>query len=75
MKPIDKRGKLREEPFSYTVTKAGKVLVSWNGRQVLILKESAASKFLAEVEPLDNYNAQLLMARVTGHFKHGTERK
>ncbi len=59
----------------YHSTKDGKVFIHWHGRQVMILKGNAAEKFLASVEPMDTQQAQLLMARVTGHFKHGNEAK
>jgi hypothetical protein len=71
---IDKRGRLAEEPFSYQPTKDGKVFIFWNGRRVMILKGSAAEKFSAAVARADAGQAQLIMARVTGHFKHGSER-
>jgi hypothetical protein len=74
MNVIDRRGKLEEEPFSFRTTKDGKVFIQWNGKQVLILKGAAAEKFLAAVTDIDTQQAQLVMARVTGHFKHGNER-
>jgi hypothetical protein len=73
MNKIDKRGKLEAEPFSFRTTKDGKVFICWNGRQVLILKGEAAKKFLAAIADADTQQAQLIMARVTGHFKHGNE--
>jgi hypothetical protein len=74
MNVIDRRGKLEEEPFLFRTTKDGKVFIQWNGKQVLILKGAAAEKFLAAVTDIDTQQAQLVMARVTGHFKHGNER-
>jgi hypothetical protein len=75
MNNIDKRGKLNEEPFTFRKTKDGKVLLYWHGRQVMILKEHTAEKFLQAVMQADSHETQLLMARATGHFKHGSERK
>lgn len=74
MSNIDKRGKLLEEPFTFQETKDGKVLLYWHGKQVMILKGSHAQKFLAGIASSDPAQAQLLMARVTGNFKHGNER-
>jgi hypothetical protein len=71
---IDQRGKLAEEPFSYRRTKAGDVFISWNGESVTTLKGKAAATFLAKIADLDDEKAQLLMAKATGHFKHGNER-
>ncbi len=75
MRKIDKRGKLEAQPFSFRITKNRKVFIHWNGRQILIIKGSAAEKFLASIDGVDAQQAQLEMARVTGHFKHGTERR
>jgi hypothetical protein len=75
MNEIDKRGKLEAEPFSYRMTKDRKVFIYWNGKQVLILKGTDAEKFLASITNVEGQQAQLIMARITGHFKHGTERR
>jgi hypothetical protein len=75
MYEIDKRGKLEEDPFSFRVTKDGKVFIHWNGKQVMVLKGEAAEKFLAAITGADDCQAQLIMAKVTGHFKHGNERR
>lgn len=74
MNSIDKRGKLKEEPFTFRITKEGRVFIHWHGRQVMILKDSAADKFRDAIAKAEPEQAQLIMARVTGHFKHGNER-
>lgn len=74
MTNTDKRGKLQEEPFTFRGTKDGKVFIYWHGKQILFLKEKAAGKFLANIANADSQQSQLLMARVTGHFKHGNEK-
>ncbi len=73
MNGIDKRGKLVEEPFTCQTTKDGKVFVHWQGKLVTTLRGKAAEKFLISMTDADTAQAQLLMARVTGHFKHGNE--
>lgn len=40
----------------------------------MILKGDNAQKFLARVENAEQLNAQMAMAKITGHFKHGNER-
>ncbi len=40
----------------------------------MILKEQSAKKFLAKVNGADQRQAQLVMAKITGNFKHGNER-
>jgi hypothetical protein len=71
---IDHRAKLTEEPFSFRRTKAGDIFISWNGKTVTTLKGKTAATFLAKIDGVNNQDAQLLMAKATGHFKHGTER-
>ncbi|HPH96462.1 MAG TPA: hypothetical protein PKW33_19365 [Anaerolineaceae bacterium] len=71
---FDQRGRLGEEPFDFRVAKDGQVWISWQGRVVTTLKGSAAQKFLRQVDGLEGSALQLVMARVTGHFKHGNER-
>ncbi len=74
MKNIDKRGKLQENPFTFRAIKDGKVFIYWHGKQIMILKGKAADKFTESISKMNPAEAQLLMARVTGHFKHGNER-
>ena len=71
---IDKRNKLDEEVFSYRTGKDGKVFLSWRGKEVKILKGSEAATFLSKIEGMGHKNAQLVMAKATGNFKHGNER-
>ena len=75
MGEIDKRGRLEEEPFSYKVSKDKKVFLYWQGKLVMTLKEKDSNKFLARIENADAKEAQLVMAKVTGNFKHGNEKK
>jgi hypothetical protein len=73
MNEIDKRGKLAQQPFTYQTTKDGKVFIHWWGKPVTTLRGKAAEKFMESIADADSAQAQLLMARVTGHFKHGNE--
>ena len=66
---------LTEEPFSFSVRKGGVVEFRFNGRPVKTLKDKEAARFVNKVDNLNAHEAQLLMARVTGQFKMGTERK
>ncbi len=72
--PIDQRHKLDDELFSYRVSKDRKVFIFWRGKQIMILKDPAVSKFMREVADADPHQAQLLIAKLTGNFKHGNER-
>ena len=74
---VDKRGKLDEAFFSYRATKDGRVMLYWYEKHVKTLAGDAAQKFLTAIDGLDESDkeAQLLMAKATGNFKHGNERK
>jgi len=63
----------QDEPFSYIATKSGLIQISYNGKVITKLKGKYGSKFLAKVESGNSENAQLIMAKVTGHFKQGNE--
>jgi hypothetical protein len=71
---VDRRNRLDEEVFSYRVTKDGVVYIYWHGKQIMILKGKQAQKFVAKIADLDGKAAQLVMAKITGNFKHGNER-
>ena len=73
MSETDKRGRLAEQPFTFQATKDGKVFIHWQGKLVTTLRGKAAEKFLNSMNSAGPAQAQLLMARVTGHFKHGNE--
>jgi hypothetical protein len=70
---IDKRGRLDEEMFSYRASK-DKVFIFWYNKQVMILKGQQARKFIEKIAHLEGKAAQLVMAKITGNFKHGNER-
>lgn len=71
---IDRRGKLAEEPFDLQVAR-DKVLVRFRGRLVRTLTGSDADEVRAAVAAGDTAQAQLLVARRTGNFKRGNERR
>ena len=72
--PIDKRGVLDEEVFTYRATKDGKVFISCEGRQVTTLSGKKAADFIAKISNAEDKEAQLLMAKATGNFKRGNEK-
>lgn len=73
-KPIDQRGKLEDEVFVYKITKDKKVFISWHGKVITTLSGTKAESFITDIYELDGKEAQLLMAKVTGNFKHGNEK-
>ncbi len=62
---------LNDEPYSYRETKDGKVFISWQGQQVLILKDKKAELFLKRVARLEGAKLQMALAKITGNFKRG----
>jgi len=72
--PIDKRGILDEEVFSYRITKDQKVFISYHGKQVTTLSGKKAEAFISGIEGADGKDAQLIMAKATGNFKRGNEK-
>jgi hypothetical protein len=72
---IDKRNRLDEESFSYRAAKDGRVMLYWYDKHIKTLAGSEAEKFLKKIENLEGKEAQLLMAKVTGNFKHCNERR
>ena len=72
--PVDKRGILDDEIFTYRVTKDKKVFISYEGKQVTTLSGGKAEKFIADIDGSDGKDAQLIMAKVTGNFKRGNEK-
>jgi hypothetical protein len=67
----DERGRLESDPFDARVTASGTVLISRGGRQVTILRGTAAARLASQLEAAaDEQAAQLLLAKATGHYKH-----
>ena len=76
MSEIDKRNKLGEEPFAYQIMKNGKVAISYRGKQIKIVKDKEAVRLLAKIKAVEDNitEVQLLLAKITGNFKHGNEK-
>ena len=72
---VDKRNRLDEEVFSYQATKDKKVFIFWRDRTVKTLSGLEAEHFLHKMDEVDDYEAQLLMAKLTGNFKRDNERR
>jgi hypothetical protein len=66
---------LDEDVFSYQITKRNTVFLFWRGKCVTTLKDNAAAQFLAKIARTDQRGQQLLMAKITGNFKRGNERR
>ncbi|HEY5946544.1 MAG TPA: hypothetical protein VIV40_13675 [Kofleriaceae bacterium] len=69
---VDRRGKLAEEPFDVEITR-DKVFVRFRGRLVRTLTGADADAVRAVQGDPDQL--QLVVARKTGNFKRGNERR
>ena len=66
---------LANEPFSWLTRADGAIVIRYHDAPVTLLRGKAAEKFTARVSKADRPAAQQLMARATGNFKRGNERK
>ena len=73
--PEDARNRFEEDVFTYRVTKDGKVLIAWKGQLVTTLAGKQAAKLIRQLEGADRRAVQHLLARATGNFRRGNERK
>ena len=53
----------------------GTIVISYHGAPVTLLRGKAADRFATRMDGADAAAAQQLMARATGNFKHGNERR
>ena len=65
---------LQDDPFDYRVTKDGRVLVSRGGRLVVVVSGSKADRLVALLGQ-DAAQDQELLARVTGNYRRGNEKR
>ncbi|MCL2704534.1 MAG: hypothetical protein FWE91_13185 [Defluviitaleaceae bacterium] len=72
--PIDKRGILNEEVFTYKITKDKKVFIYCDNKAVTTLSGIRADAFITKISNADGKDAQLIMAKATGNYKHGNEK-
>ena len=61
--------------FTWRATGDGRVLVSWQGRPVKTVTGDRARRLLEQLNAADSVQQQLLLARATGNFRRGTERR
>ena len=63
------------EPFEWRVTADSKVLVSRGGRQVVVVAGARGARLATQLETADDEQAQQLLARATGNYKRGNEKR
>jgi hypothetical protein len=64
---------LVDDPFSYRVTKDGRILVSRAGRLIVTVAGAKAERLLGMLGA-DFAQDQELLARATGNYRRGNER-
>lgn len=64
-----------EQGFSYRPTKDCRVRIDWNGRTVTVLKGGDAKRLLSRLNGAEPETIQLLLAKATGNFKRGNEKR
>jgi hypothetical protein len=74
-KAVDRRGTLKERPFSYRARKDGTVAIFHKNRPATTLSGKLAENFLAAAPEASEDEVQLLLAKATGNFKRGNERR
>ncbi|MCL2031486.1 MAG: hypothetical protein FWG93_08070 [Oscillospiraceae bacterium] len=72
---VDQRGVLDEDVFTYRLTKEKKVFLSFGGKPVTALNGKKAEDFIAKIQNAGGKDAQLIMAKATGNFKRGNEKR
>ena len=66
---------LTDDPFDWRVTGDGSVRVSRGGREVVVVGGARGAKLAAQLESASDEHAQQLLARATGNYKRGNERR
>jgi hypothetical protein len=66
---------VKEHAFSYRPRKDGSVAIFWRNRPATVLTGMLAQRFLAAAPEASEEERQLLMARATGNFRRGNERR
>lgn len=73
---MPKQNRLHDNQFTFKVTKDNALFVYWNGKHVRTYTGSKAATILEELEGAESeVDIQYSLARFTGNFKRGNERK
>jgi hypothetical protein len=69
---------MSKEQFTYRITKNGKIFVYWQGRQgkrEIVLRGKRAARIIRDLPMMNPEEQQRALARSTGNFKRGNERR
>jgi hypothetical protein len=71
----DPRGRLERDPFSHSLTADGSIRIARNGRVVTVVRGEAARRLAARLALAEPSLVQLELARATGNYRRGNERR
>jgi hypothetical protein len=66
---------LAPDTFTYALTKDGRIRISHRGRVVTTVAGQAATRLNERLKGASEAETQQLLARATGNFKRGNERR
>jgi hypothetical protein len=75
MRKVDRRGRLDDDPFDHRVVADGSVRISRGGQIVTVVRGDAALRLLGRIDGAEPKAIQLALARATGNYRRGTERR
>ena len=61
--------------FTFQLRKSGEVILYHEERLATTLRGTQATRFLAQIDGISPAEGQQLMARLTGNYKRGNERR
>jgi len=71
----ESRGGLDDNPFSWQTLRDGSIAIQWRGQAAGTLRGAAAEKLQRQLDRGDANAQQLALAKATGNFKRGNERR
>ena len=71
----ESRGGLDDNPFSWQTLRDGSIAITWRGQSAGTLRGAAAAKLQRQLDRGDANAQQLALAKATGNFKRGNERR
>lgn len=72
---IDQRNRLEEEPFTYRILKDDKLQIYFENKPIMLLKGSSSKEIIEKLNRAETIlEEQLVLAKITGQFKHGNEK-
>ena len=66
---------LKDYPFSYKLGKEGKVLIYHYDKQIKVISGKKSKSLIEKLEWSNEDEEQMVLAKITGNFKRGNERK